>query len=1111
LVQAAKRKCWYELLPVIILGVFLLAGMLSLLSPGVAYAAGSSITISGPGLKNPDPITITQEQLQGTEALPEELQTVAGAVYLPQYDEVYSTINTWPTKWWSRGQGVKLSDLLKLAGGLNENATQIRFVSGDGFKVDFTVEDIMDAPRYRFPNFMDTGIPGYLRGDSSDPELVETMIAHHSYTAHDLADVENNENLNDKDANHLLFGQRAVTQQTNSRFAMYVKAIEVLTDPVPKWDNPTASLTPGVVKIGDLVKLSGPRNDEDKVHYTLDGTDPTIDSPMYNWIAYRWWKDRSDELDQINHPIEIKDNTIIKAITIGPGRLDSDVVTFEYLATLTLIKDNPAPAIRNQEYSHTFRAVCGVEPYSFSITNGSLPEGLTLNQETATVEGTPTESGTYTFTLTVRDSADPPKEASREFTLVVVEAPPTLVADTTDNVVGQPIELSFTDDQTWREAITDIKVNDTSIAGQYTVESGKITIDATVFSTAGSYAIAVIATGYLDAIVTQQVTSPGSGHQPGDDEDIMLTITGDGVANPREYSKSQLEAMPQEQHVYSSVNTWPTKSWYVGRGVSLQHLLNEAGIMGNAQQIKFYSRDGYYQTLTVQQLLHDRRYRYPGIMSGGQEGYIPGSSSGATEVPTIVGLKAVNSDNPDYMSETETPLLMIGQRAVTEQTGPQFVKYLNRIEVLTTPPDRWEAPQAKPVAGTVPAGTLVELSSTYNDQDKVHYTLDGSTPTLDSPMYNWVASRWWSSRGDETVAEINCPIELTKDTTIKAITLGPGRMNSEVVEFTYKVTGTAANIGDQIKPSEGGKVSLGDEAVIEIPPGALQDANAVVVKIARVSEPPAASSGFRILGSVYEFTVGDKNSYSFNKPVTIQFTFDPDKVGPGETPAVYYYDQTQEKWVSLGGEISGKTITVQVDHFTMFAVMVETKMEDEDEGEPLNLTDIAGHWGENSIKQLVSLGAIGGYPDGTFKPENNVTRAEFATILVKAFRLDSREGKAFADTRGHWAEDNISTAAYHGIINGYDAARFGPDDSITREQIAVMTVKAAKLTPATASDSFKDSDSISEWAREAVSTTVENEIVKGYPDKTFRPQGNATRAEAVTVIVNGLNKHKYPV
>ena len=114
--QAAKRKCWYELLPVIILGVFLLAGMLSLLSPGVAYAAGSSITISGPGLKNPDPITITQEQLQGTEALPEELQTVAGAVYLPQYDEVYSTINTWPTKWWSRGQGVKLSDLLKLAG-----------------------------------------------------------------------------------------------------------------------------------------------------------------------------------------------------------------------------------------------------------------------------------------------------------------------------------------------------------------------------------------------------------------------------------------------------------------------------------------------------------------------------------------------------------------------------------------------------------------------------------------------------------------------------------------------------------------------------------------------------------------------------------------------------------------------------------------------------------------------------------------------------------------------------------------------------------------------------------------------------------------------------------
>lgn len=83
----------------------------------------------------------------------------------------------------------------------------------------------------------------------------------------------------------------------------------------------------------------------------------------------------------------------------------------------------------------------------------------------------------------------------------------------------------------------------------------------------------------------------------------------------------------------------------------------------------------------------------------------------------------------------------------------------------------------------------MELYSPVGDEDKVHYTLDGSNPTIESPMYNWVASRWWSSRGPENLAAINRPIELTEDTTIKAVTIGPGKADSDVATFTYKVTG----------------------------------------------------------------------------------------------------------------------------------------------------------------------------------------------------------------------------------------------------------------------------------------------------------------------------------
>jgi hypothetical protein len=120
-------------------------------------------------------------------------------------------------------------------------------------------------------------------------------------------------NLSRADANHLLYGQRAVTQQTNARFAKYLIEIEVLTDPPPKWDQSYSISRAWEVPAGTLVELHSPYDDEDKVHYTLDGSDPTIESPMYNWIASRWWSSRADELDEINRPIEITQDTTIKA------------------------------------------------------------------------------------------------------------------------------------------------------------------------------------------------------------------------------------------------------------------------------------------------------------------------------------------------------------------------------------------------------------------------------------------------------------------------------------------------------------------------------------------------------------------------------------------------------------------------------------------------------------------------------------------------------------------------------------------------------------------------------------------------------------------------------
>ena len=170
----------------------------------------------------------------------------------------------------------------------------------------------------------------------------------------------------------------------------------------------------------------------------------------------------------------------------------------------------------------------------------------------------------------------------------------------------------------------------------------------------------------------------------------------------------------------------------------------------------------------------------------------------------------------------------------------------------------------------------------------------------------------------------------------------------------------------------------------------------------------------------------------------------------------------------------------------------------------IELSDISDCWAATNIKALVDAGAITGYPDGSFKPDNNISRAEFAVVLVKAFNLESEGGKVFADTADHWAQDYIATAQALGIVNGYDNDYFGPNDLITREQMAIMIVKAAKLEDQSSETAFSDDNEISTWAKSGISTALAHQIITGYPDNTFIPQGSATRAEAVTAIVMAL-------
>ncbi|QHI71796.1 S-layer homology domain-containing protein [Aminipila terrae] len=167
-------------------------------------------------------------------------------------------------------------------------------------------------------------------------------------------------------------------------------------------------------------------------------------------------------------------------------------------------------------------------------------------------------------------------------------------------------------------------------------------------------------------------------------------------------------------------------------------------------------------------------------------------------------------------------------------------------------------------------------------------------------------------------------------------------------------------------------------------------------------------------------------------------------------------------------------------------------------------SDTRNHWSESSVKELIDLGAVSSYPDHTFKPDKNITRAELVTILVKALKIDISSDKVFADTQKHWAKDYIAAAEKYRIVSGYTANQFGPDDFVTREQMATMIMRALKLNSQAAKEIFGDQKEISDWAKDYISAAQNAKLISGYPDGSFHPKDSATRGEAAKVIVNAI-------
>ena len=304
------------------------------------------------------------------------------------------------------------------------------------------------------------------------------------------------------------------------------------------------------------------------------------------------------------------------------------------------------------------------------------------------------------------------------------------------------------------------------------------------------------------------------------------------------------------------------------------------------------------------------------------------------------------------------------------------------------------------------------------------------------------------------------------------------------------------SVSGLISPETGGKV--GDEKFgfcLSAGPGLVR-VNAELV-VDRKTEPVGAPV---VPGTVFEAraTIQGLPVTRFGSPVTIAIYFSPSNLPPGvrtEELFVAAYSERLGKWVALptvvdtrAGVAKGRTI-----HLATFALVAMPGMR--------TMPDMSGHWAEEFVVALQSLGIVSGCPDGTFKPDEVVTKAEFATLVGSAVGLKpvDASGSPLTDIADHWAAGYIEACRQAGLLME-DEGRYDPDEAITRAEMAVVLGRAVKVNPFDAATGFQDDASIPAWARGYVCILRNRGVISGRPGNVFDPFGAGTRAESAKIV-----------